>query len=130
MRHLRHHIANQFVRRCHRFPEEIDDDCVESLSQGGVSFKCLLFGLGSELSAKIRGIRTYNFYEELVEYSDKLIIDKLTAFETRLFQSFDLLFDNNLESSCTDEQRRRRTLQTEAELEAYSPTRQIRNADG
>ena len=49
---------------------------------------------------------TYNLAQQLAENTDKLIVYKLAALQRRIFQSLDLLLDDNLESSCANEQRR------------------------
>lgn len=55
---------------------------------------------------------THHFGQELAQDADKLIVDKLATFQTRLLQSLDLLFNDNFESGGADEERWSRTLRT------------------
>ena len=49
---------------------------------------------------------TYNLAKQLAEDTDKFIVYKLAALQRRIFQSLDLLLDDDFESSCANEQRR------------------------
>lgn len=50
---------------------------------------------------------TYHFREELAKDTDEFVIHQLATLQARVFQTLDLLFDNDFESSRTNEQRRR-----------------------
>lgn len=83
-------ILYQLVRRFHALLEEGDDDGVEFLLQHGVSTEQLLI-------------------QKLTQDPDKLVIDQRDTLQARVFHSLDLLLDNQLERSGTDEQSRRGT---------------------
>lgn len=53
---------------------------------------------------------THDFRQELTQYANQLVMNKLTAFQTVIFQSSDLLFYNDFEGSGTNEKCWRRTL--------------------
>jgi hypothetical protein len=51
--------------------------------------------------------------QELVQDSHELVVDHLHTFQAWVLESLDLLLDENLKGSGTDEQRRLRALVTE-----------------
>jgi hypothetical protein len=53
---------------------------------------------------------TYHFGEELTKNPDELIVHQLTALDTWVFQTLNLLLHDNFESRCANEERWRRTL--------------------
>jgi hypothetical protein len=63
-----------------------------------------IFIVSRKMRTDDAGKETYYFIKELPQNPNELIVDKLTAFETRLFQPFDLLFDDGIESSGPHEQ--------------------------
>lgn len=52
----------------------------------------------------VREKRTYNLLEQLSKDSDKFVVYQLTTFQARIFESFDLLLDNDLEGLGTNKQ--------------------------
>ena len=83
-------IAHQLVRRLHTLLEEGDNDSVELFLQHGVSAEQLLV-------------------QEVAQNADKLVVDQRDTLQTGILQSPDLVLDNQLESSSTNEQCRRGT---------------------
>lgn len=58
--------------------------------------------------------------QDLRKDSDELIVDKLTALETWLLETLDLLLDDDLESGRSDEKRRCRSLHIHQRIEIPS----------
>jgi hypothetical protein len=71
-------------------------------------------------------IETCNLGQELTQYTNQLVVDQLATFETRVFQPFDLLFHDALESSGADEQRWGRTLVNKHECQFSAHNTDVR----
>ena len=56
---------------------------------------------------------TNDLSEDLRKDPDQLVVHELTALQTGFLESLDLLLDDDLEGCCSDEQRRRGSLQKE-----------------
>lgn len=83
-------VLDKLVRRLHASLEERDDNGMELLLEHGVSAEQLLV-------------------QELSQNANQLVIHQRDTLQAGVFQPFDLLLDDQLKRSGSDEQRRRRT---------------------
>jgi hypothetical protein len=111
----RDHVGDKLVGRDHRLLEKVDDNRIEPVSKLRVTLEGRLPAVDETQRVSLpipanADASTHGLDQQLSENPDQLVVNKLTTSQGRLFQSTDLLLDNDLESGRADEERRRGTL--------------------
>lgn len=103
---------NKFVGRNHRLAVEVLNCGVELVFQSRIPFESSLIGkrrnfVNSNPIAVGKRYLPYVLAEKLSENSHELVIHKAGTFESRFFDTLNLLLDDDFESSSSDEKCRR-----------------------
>lgn len=126
----RNEILDELVGRDHRLAVERVDSGVEAVLQGRVPLERCLEGRDATLRIVLghyrkRNKRTHVLVQELVQYPNELVENEGSTLEGRLLNALDLLLDNDLEGSRTDEKGGGRSLQ-EAQVSSRTLERERR----